>query len=178
MTKVIRVSVSYGLTINLGDYNNVKPEITIEAQLEKNDDEHEVITDLFAQAKNEIAAMLQSQCMASLGGLNLTNCNDYGDVEKLCLRQSTLYRYIHNLDRKRAVEAMAYPLWKQEEERRARIAAQLQPSRAAVPTVIKPGVRPGVHLASGFSNHDPIADIDDNQYADDRGDDAAAMTQD
>lgn len=118
MAKITRVAVTYGLTINLGDYNNVKPEVTYEAQLEKGEDESEIIAGLFDQAKHDIATLLKDQCMASLSLLNLSACEDYGDVESLCLKKSTLYRYIHNLSRKLAVEEIAYGLWTSEVSRR------------------------------------------------------------
>lgn len=126
MAKVTKVAVSYGLTINLGDYSNLKPEVMIEAQLEKGDDEHQVTQDLFAQAKNEVAAMLQDQCIASVGKISLLNANSLDDVEKLFARHSTLFRYIQNLDRKRAVDAIAYPAWTREVERRTEAAARFK----------------------------------------------------
>lgn len=171
--KVIKVSVSYGLTINLGDYNNIKPEVSYEAQLDKGESEQDVIAALFEQGKRDIADLLKDQCMHSLALLNFRDCHSYADVEAFCLKRSSLYRYIHNLNRKLAVEDMAYPLWMKEEARRKQdhLARQMANNiRHATPTTVA--------LHKTLSDHDPIADIDDDQYADDRDADSAGMTQD
>ena len=49
--KVTRISVRYGRTHNLGDYNNVRPEIELTAELDRNDDLDTALADLTADAR-------------------------------------------------------------------------------------------------------------------------------
>jgi len=49
--KVTKISVRYGRTHNLGDYNNVRPEIELTADLDRNDDVDEAIFSLATDAR-------------------------------------------------------------------------------------------------------------------------------
>ena len=49
--KVTRISVRYGRTHNLGDYNNVRPEIELTADLDRTDDLDAAIADLTTDAR-------------------------------------------------------------------------------------------------------------------------------
>ena len=50
------VSVTYGRKINLGDYNNANIEVTLGADIEPDDDLHQVMEQLWTMAKANVRA--------------------------------------------------------------------------------------------------------------------------
>lgn len=118
--KVTKVSISYEVTINLGNYNNVKPGVSLEAQIEDGDEEQDVIETLFEQAKYSIAAMLKERVETEAALMDFSKCESAAKVESYLLSKSPLYNWIHTASRKMAYEDIAYLIWLQEDKRRAK----------------------------------------------------------
>lgn len=51
---VTTVTVSYGLTVNLGDYSNVRPEVSLTAELGPRESADDILADLLQEARMQV----------------------------------------------------------------------------------------------------------------------------
>lgn len=61
--RITEIEVQYGLTENLGDYNNCRPEARIKAELEEGDDYEASVAVLFEQARAKVHAEADAMLM-------------------------------------------------------------------------------------------------------------------
>lgn len=53
--KIIKITATYGRVFNLGNYNNVRIEASLEAEIEENDSVDSCFEELRAEARNQVA---------------------------------------------------------------------------------------------------------------------------
>ena len=59
--KITRIEVGFGVTYNLGDYSNCRPEISLAAEVEEGDDPTGVLFTLDAQARSYIHGFIDDE---------------------------------------------------------------------------------------------------------------------
>lgn len=94
--KMTKMSVGVGVTVNLGNYQNIKAESMIEAEVERFDTPEDVERELNAQARRAVANQL-SDYVLEVASAHLESCDDEADIKRL-LSRSAVYEFVKNLE--------------------------------------------------------------------------------
>lgn len=95
--KVTKMSVGIGVTVNLGNYENLKADAMVEAELESHDSIERVEALLNERARHAVADQLADYALEAASNYGLDSFHSEASVAGL-LKRSATYKFIRNLD--------------------------------------------------------------------------------
>lgn len=105
--KITKISFSLGCTVNLGNYENLRPEITVEAEIGQYKSVEGEMDSLQQLAKRELALSLWDRAEADLRPRTRLLEIDEGDRIGWAVGYSAEFRWIHDLNPKVAADLLA-----------------------------------------------------------------------
>ncbi len=140
--KVTKFEIQVGMTVNTGNYENIRRDITIEGYLEDGDEESQVVSDMQNDARFYLAMSLMPDARARINANRWRNLDSEERVRER-LRNDEVFTHIEVLDTD-AAEVLVQEFWQEyqtlEAERQAEAAKraaeveQMVAGQAAVET--------------------------------------------
>lgn len=132
--KVTKFAVTYGMTVNVGNYENIRRDITIEGYLEDGDEESEVVRDMQNDARFYLAMSLMPDARARINASRWRNLDSEERVRER-LRNDEVFTHIEALDTD-AADVLVLEFWEEYQQLEAERQAEAAKREAEVAQMV------------------------------------------